>query len=372
MNKNISIILGTGFGDEGKGQCVHALSKPNDLIIRFSGGHQCGHTVITSDGRKHIFSQFGSGTLRGAATYLSQYCTIYPIALKNEYEVLKSLGVLLPEFFVHPLIMVTTPYDLAYNRALSMINGHGTCGVGFGITIQRNEDFYHLYASDLQNQYVYENKMALIKQYYVVKVAGLNMSSQITFEEELKVAMNDWEESVEFFRLFVQTAILQTIINRFGDLVFEGSQGILLDQHAGFFPHVTRSMTTSVNALEIIKTIPVFEKANLTTYYLSRCYHTRHGNGPFPEEPVELINTENESNLENDWQGMFRIARLDIELLKHAIRYDSIFNMHGAKVLVMTCFDQLKETENFLKTFKQSNIKSLVDEVIFKNTPDWS
>lgn len=371
MKKNISVVLGAGFGDEGKGQCVHALSKPNDLVIRFSGGHQCGHTVVSPGGKKHVFSQFSSGTFSGAATYLSEYCTTYPLALRNEYIVLSSLGIEFPPFFVHPLIQITTPYDLAYNRAISMINGHGTCGVGFGTTIQRNADFYHLCAHDLQNRYVFETKMALIKHYYDDKISMLNMSSQITFGEELKVAMTDWEASVEFFRDFARIGTLHTIIRRFKDIVFEGSQGILLDQHAGFFPHVTRSNTTSVNALEIIKAIPELEKVNLTTYYLSRCYHTRHGNGPFPEKPIELINMENESNLENDWQGVFRTAWLDIELLKHAIQYDAIYNNQGKKILIMTCFDQLKDPDRFIREFNQYNVESLVDEITFKNTPDW-
>jgi len=371
MKKNISIVLGAGFGDEGKGQCVHAISKPNDLVIRFSGGHQCGHTVITSDRGKHVFSQFGSGTFNGAATYLSEYCTTYPVALLHEYNALNSLNISFSPFFVHPLILITTPYDLAYNRAISMINKHGTCGVGFGATVQRNTDFYHLYAHDLQNQYVFETRMAMIAQYYDDKISGLNMSSQITFEEELKTAMEGWNESIDFFRNFVRIATLQSIVRQFEDVVFEGSQGILLDQHAGFFPHVTRSNTTSANALEIIKAVPELEKATLDTYYLSRCYHTRHGNGPFVDQPIELINSENESNQENDWQGIFRTSCLDLDLLKYAIQYDMINNRQGEKKLIMTCLDQLKEPERFLQEFSQCNFELSVNEIAFKNTPDW-
>ncbi|MDR2036946.1 MAG: adenylosuccinate synthetase [Bacteroidales bacterium] len=368
----IDIVLGTAFGDEGKGQCVHSLATSDSLVIRFSGGHQCGHTAVTEQGLRHIFSQFGAGTFRGAATYLSEYCTVFPTAFFNEFEALQSLNIEFPDFYLHPLAMVTTPYDLAFNRALSMITGHGTCGVGFGTTLQRNEDFYHLYVNDLLNPYMTDTKMSMIRRYYDEKVRSLNISSRITYENELETAMNQWNESLSFFSGFVKVKKLSDIEHRFEHYIFEGSQGILLDQHFGFFPHVTRSNTTSINALEMIRKSPVLSKEVISTYYVSRCYQTRHGNGPFPDtETVELVNLHTESNHENDWQGIFRIARLDFGLLQHALNCDIIQNDMGRKILIVTCLDQLKESELFMQEFHQSRIEQLFDEVHFKDRPDW-
>ena len=414
----INIVLGTGFGDEGKGQAVHSLAHPKALVIRFSGGHQCGHTVTTKTGLSHIFSQFGAGSFQGSATYISQHCTVFPIAFINEYKKLQSLNTGLstsencstgeanynitsPElslhgdeansnnachsakltpYYVHPLAMLTTPYDLAFNRALSMITGHGTCGVGFGTTLQRNEDFYNLYVNDIQTPYVFETKMLFIKKYYEGKIKTMNMSSQITYEDELKIAWDNWEENLSFYRDFITIKTLDEIIPQYDDFIFEGSQGILLDQHFGFFPHVTRSNTTSQNAKEIINN-STLKNLGINTYYVSRCYQTRHGNGPFPDNApltdeavkakFELINNTTESNQENDWQGMFRVAPVDFSLIRHAVKCDEIFNNNGQRHLIFTCLDHLKDKEFFDKSLEKSGLKNLFNTVTEKNCIDW-
>ncbi len=366
----INIVLGAGFGDEGKGQCVHALSGPDTLVVRFSGGHQCGHTVVSQPGVKHIFSQLGAGTFRGAATYISEYCTVFPVGLFNEYKAFQVHNADISGYYVHPMAFVTTPYDLAFNRAVSIVNRHGTCGVGFGTTIQRNEDYYNLFVLDLQTPYVYDTKLKLIRKYYEDKVTRLNMNSQITYEEELEAAMENWEESVDFYRRFIRIASFNEIVFNYKEVVFEGSQGILLDQHFGFFPHVTRSHTTSLQAMKIIEESPLVNPF-IQTNYISRCYQTRHGNGPFSDETVELINTESESNLENDWQGTFRTASLDFSLVEHAIRCDGIRNFSKNKRLVFTCLDQLKDPDSFVLGLKKHEFFRLVQKTDFKSAPDW-
>lgn len=367
----ISIVLGTCFGDEGKGQAVLSLSHKDALVIRFSGGHQCGHTAIDKDGRRHVFAQFGSGTFNGAATYISEHCTVFPTAFKNEYSALSALESNLPAYYVHPKAMITTPYDLAFNRALSMITGHGTCGVGFGTTLQRNEEFYNLYANDLLTDYVLNTKMEYIRQYYEGKVSKMNMSSLITYEQELERAMEQWDDDLQFYKEQIHVATIEELSEQYHDFIFEGSQGIMLDQHFGFFPQVTRSNTTSQNAMEIIRQSKQLSGMDITTYYISRCYLTRHGNGPFPSKTVELINTQGESNLENDWQGIFKTSTFDPALVSHAISCDSIYNSSSRKVLVLTCFDQLKNQSAFLQQLKTLH-SGQIDEIQIKDKPDWS
>ena len=136
------VVLGLGFGDEGKGLVTDYLCPQHDdtLVVRFSGGHQSGHTVVSKDGKKHTFAQFGSGTLRGVPTFWSKECTIHPAGMIKEYEALKKLGVD-PVIFIDPLAPLTTFYDVFYNKALeiSRKKAHGSCGVGFGATIERHE-----------------------------------------------------------------------------------------------------------------------------------------------------------------------------------------------------------------------------------------
>ncbi len=157
------IIIGLGFGDEGKGLatdywCQHSMQP---LVIRFNGGHQAGHTVVMADGTRHVFSCFGAGTLRGAPTYWSSYCTFSPAALLQEYYQLPDF--VRPKLLLDRQCPVTTHYDVLYNRALEASKGaarHGSCGLGFGASVERHQsDSYQLFAQDLLHPAVYRVKI---------------------------------------------------------------------------------------------------------------------------------------------------------------------------------------------------------------------
>ena len=102
MTKGYAVI-GANAGDEGKGNIVSYLVSQveNPLVIRFNGGAQAGHTVVSPEGVRHVFSHFGSGTLAGAPTYLSKYFVVNPILFNREYDVLLEKGIA-PEIIVSP------------------------------------------------------------------------------------------------------------------------------------------------------------------------------------------------------------------------------------------------------------------------------
>src|SRR5262245_8541204 len=104
--KKAFIIVGLGFGDEGKGLATDYFCSrhKNALVIRFNGGQQAGHTVFFKSGRKHIFSNFGAGSLRGVPTYWSKYCTFSPGFFLDELKLLK----ISPKFFIDKCCPVTT------------------------------------------------------------------------------------------------------------------------------------------------------------------------------------------------------------------------------------------------------------------------
>ena len=339
-----SIVLDTGFGDAGKGLTVDFLaSRSNEkvLVCRFSGGHQVGHTVAL-DKRRHTFSNFGAGTFRGIPTYYSEYTTIFPPATMVEYEHLRTFQ---PQLFVHPLCMVTTMYDVAYNRASERLQKHGSCGVGFGATIERNAGGVTLYAKDLLFPWMFEQRLQGVKHYYEQKIGN---TSQPGLVDLYKNELEDYDEEkyIEFCQQslrFTRVIPFGQLYNSYQHIIFEGSQGILLDQAHGIHPHTTWSGTTSQNALSIIQSVNVDIK-DIEIYYVSRCYQTRHGNGPMSNnEKLSLINTEGETNIENDFQGAFRVSKLDPGLIRYSIMTDQVY--HGEqsirKNLVITCLDQL-------------------------------
>lgn len=358
---SIKIVIGAGFGDEGKGLTTSYLcsraTKP--LVIRFSGGQQAGHTVV-HNGHRHVFSNFGSGTLQGAPTYWSEYCTFSPLGVLNEYNALKEIGID-PTLYVNPLCPVTTPYDRAFNCNLEKQNQHGSCGVGVGATFQRQDDFYKLYVQDLFYEKVLLQKLANIKNYYAKKMSIL----PAFIDNVMNVKLDDFLYIVDKVKKIIHVNNGDMLLSSVYDLIFEGSQGILLDQDFGFFPNVTRSNTTAKNALAIINKKRTFtDRSQIEIYYVTRAYQTRHGNGFMtnegmigadlsnynPNEPATmkgidglLKNNELETNVTNEWQGDFRKSILDMDLLNYAIGCDNNFSRDIKKNLVITCLDQIGE-----------------------------
>lgn len=332
------IVLGLQFGDEGKGRTVDylCLSSDSPIVVRFSGGQQVGHTVMI-DGKKHVHSNFGSGTLRGIPTYYTEHCCAYLNSMSVELEALKEKGVT-PKVFFHPLLKMTTPYDQAYSRLREKSLGHGSCGMGIVGTMKRHlESGYKLHAIDFKTPAVAKAKLANIKEYYYSLVEKEGMSGA-DFHDEY----SDYEDYFfdQIGKDLFQIANYEKLVE-YETLIFEGSQGILLDMDHGFFPNVTYANTTSKNAIEICKrfNIPV------EMWYVTRCYQTRHGNGWMSEKgSVSLMNTKEEINVTNQWQGDFRIQEIDYDLINYALQIDEIYlSEYGDEIrknLMVTCLDQ--------------------------------
>ena len=328
MNK-AKAVIGLGFGDEGKGVTTNilCLQNPEALVVRYSGGQQAGHTVITEDLR-HVFSNFGSGTLSGNDTYWSPYCTVDPVGVYNELQILLAKGIT-PQLYIDGKCPITTLLDKEVNQINDKENG--TCGVGVGTTLQREKDHYSLLFEDLFNPEVLKIKLGLIEDYY-------NMT---TTNEMFLYCCNYLVKSTRVKLVYG--------IPKNRDLIFEGSQGLLLDQNYGFFPHVTRSNTGSPNILDMAH-IPEF-------YCVTRAYQTRHGNGPMTnlEHRHNLNLNPYETNVNNEFQGNFKVSLLDVSLLEYGIMKDGTISRHRDN-LVITCMDQVEDDYRF--TYKGEIITS--------------
>lgn len=332
------IVIDTGFGDAGKGMVTDALctrySVPDHtIVIRFNGGHQAGHTVMLPDGRKHIHSSFPSGTLSGFRGYITEHCVIYPPGMMYEFDVLRGKrNKFAPQLIVHPLAIVTTPYDIRLGQAREMSLQHGSCGVGIGATMTRhNEGRHRIHAVDLFNPFVLAQKLRTLARDY-------GQMGIIVTDSELEIYM----EYCEAFRDHIGIAGYE-YLTRYCNFVFEGAQGVLLDKDHGMFPNVTYGNTTSKNALDTIRKIPL-KFDDIDVYYVTRCYQTRHGNGPMSDERnLSLKNNEHEINTTHHWQGVFRVGLFDPSLVEQGIRVDkSYHSSYDIKThLIITCIDQL-------------------------------
>ncbi|MDX1904833.1 MAG: adenylosuccinate synthetase, partial [Thermonemataceae bacterium] len=240
---------------------------------------------------------------------------------------------------------------------------HGSCGMGFGSTIERHENSpTKLFAQDLQFPEIVAIKLRAIRQYYQEKALkqGFTEFAELPHEQEDSRFINytlDLQSLKEKgVLLWVNEQEVFSEHTTFEHFIFEGAQGILLDMDFGFFPNVTRSNTSSKNALQLIKRNNlIFEKIDL--WYVSRAYHTRHGAGWFPLEqhPLVLINTEKETNQLNDYQGFFRKAPLHIDLVRYALEIDNSFSKDFSKNIIITCTDQIPDNQLFV--FKEQKLQ---------------
>lgn len=308
-----SVVIGLGFGDEGKGLVTDWLcrQKESPVVVRYSGGHQVGHCVRTET-EKHVFSNFGSGTLAGAPTIWNAK-TIDPVGFCNEYEDIKEFN---PKIIINPKCPVTTPWDKMANIFNNSKTNHSTIGVGFGTTIEREEKHYHLYFGDLFYPEIFKHKLDMITQYYTT---NYNVIKYVELKEFL--------DACEKIITLVET---HTISGK--NYIYESSQGLMLDMEYGFFPYVTRSR---LGTQELNVTF------NTEYYLVTRGYQTRHGNGPC-EKSEYTPNNIDETNHNNDFQGEFKTRVLDLDTLLYAIKIDDNIRESRKKNLVITCLDQME------------------------------
>ncbi|WP_294307974.1 adenylosuccinate synthetase [uncultured Chryseobacterium sp.] len=358
--KKVFIVVGLGYGDEGKGIATDFLSykNSNSIVVRFNGGHQAGHCVVNKMGEKHIFSNFGSGTMRGLPTYWSKYCTFAPNFFIEEASQLNFDF----KFFIDIDSPITTHYDVLYNRAVELTldkdKRKGSCGVGFGATIERSKTLPFCF-QDILNEVNLKRKLSDIRKFYRSKI---NIDTSFNFNNfNHDLEDNLFCESVSRVRNLIDENKI-TVINDFGEIIdnwdniiFEGSQGIMIDQNFGTKPYITKSNTTSQNVFNILEGNKNHFDVNVL--YVTRVYQTRHGNGPFDNlhKDFILINNHNETNVENEFQGKPRTNFLNIDKLIYAIECDEIFSKNCKKSILFTCLDHLPNENVFF--YKDGNLQ---------------
>lgn len=336
MNKAI-ITVDLAYGDSGKGTVVDALTRKYKagLNVRFNGGAQCGHNVVTDEGIHHEFAQFGSGTFAGAKTFLSKHVLVNPLDMQLEAETLipKTRRNPLFDMFVDERALVTTPYHVAMNRIRELIRTkrNGSCGRGIRETVVYSQNYPKstIFVKDLTHYPTLLSKLSIMKIMLQHEAATLiyNIDS-LAFEALFQPLYDIFNQDVESLtRRMLLTSDwfticsperAQALINSEQVVIFEAAQGILLDQHYGFRPHITKSSCTDVNALDILNEIGF--DGDVFRLGIARTYMTRHGAGPFPTEDKQLSETLKDThNTYNDWQQSFRVGHLDIPAIRYAV-----------------------------------------------------
>ncbi len=352
MGKRAVIVTDIGYGDAGKGTTVDYLVRQASspaLVVRHNGGAQAAHNVVTPDGRHHTFAQFGSGTfVSGTRTYLSRYMLVNPLNMFAEAEHLEWLGIrdVWERTSVDRDALLITPWQSSANRLRELARGdnrHGSCGQGIGETMADSLEYPELIlrVGDVQSRRLWtkldalrRHKMAQLRAELGDEPTGTEWESFA--DPNLPAMLCDAYQAWAARASIVDGSYLRSQRDQHELLVFEGAQGVLLDEWFGFHPYTTWSTTTHANALDLLS--ETYFDGEVTRLGVMRAYTTRHGAGPFVTEDIALAGYLKEYHNGTDaWQGAFRYGHLD--LLAH--RY-ALAACGGTDSLAMTGIDRLE------------------------------
>lgn len=368
------IVLGSFFGDEGKGATVQWLCskaiKENEkpIVARFSGGAQCGHRIINGN-IEHVCSSFGSGVLLGVPTYLNGNVYIDPISIMNESEELLKKWGYYPKIYIHEDCRVTTPFDIIANRKDFKVLGNGSCGEGIYHTFKR----YGGVSTSLKSTIVeaLKHPLAFISDVLAYYSYDFDHDTMIECRTKFMEAITWMREHVEIIDSYAE----YRLFCNYDCIIWEGSQGLLLDMDCGFMPNCTPSRT-GLNGMH-----PMYLK-DAEVYLVMRSYLTRHGNGynPVGEKLIRkhYINLEEPTNEDTGYQGVFKIGAFDFELLDrlidrhHLDNYKAMYNVKYNIVMThMDCltdiffyYDRYGDTSGNLRSLRSMDIKKAVVEVL--------
>lgn len=322
------VVIGANFGDCGKGVVTDYLcAQGAGIVVRFNGGANAGHTVVTPEGERHVFRHFGSGSFCEVPTFLSQFFVCNPILFFEERAQLIALG-FRPDVYAHPDCLITTFMDMLINQSKENKRAgkrHGSCGIGLHETLNRSQlPELKITMGDLWN-----GSKRLPSQ--LGEICGKYAKFRTGDSYDNPDAITQFIECCQHFADCVHPLGM----GQCKDPVFEGAQGLLLDQNnKDFFPHVTHANTGMTNVEMLCAQARITHKE---IYYVSRTYLTRHGAGPLPGEDSSMSFAD-DTNRTNQFQGSLRFAPLDVTALRERIQRDAGSNAHK---LVLTHCDQL-------------------------------
>ena len=282
MGKNV-VIIGTQWGDEGKGKLVDLLTDQVEAVVRFQGGHNAGHTLVIQ-GEKTVLHLIPSGILReNVLCMIGNGVVLSPNALMEEIEFLEKAGISVRNrLLISEACTLILPVHVAIDQARERARGGkaiGTTGRGIGPAYEDKVGRRGLRAGDLLNADTFAEKLQELVEYHNFMLTNYYKADAVNYEQTLGEALRLGEQikpmladvSEELYKYQAQGK----------NLLFEGAQGALLDIDHGTFPYVTSSSTTAGGAATGSGIGPLDLDYVLG---ITKAYSTRVGNGPFPSE----------------------------------------------------------------------------------------
>lgn len=341
MKKNIDVLLGLQWGDEGKGKIVDVLTPQYDVVARFQGGPNAGHT-LEFGGKKFVLRSIPSGIFQGGQlNIIGNGVVLDPSLFKAEAVDLEKAGYdLKKNLFIskkaHLILPTCRVLDAAYEAAKGDAKV-GTTGKGIGPTYTDKVSRNGLRVGDILEDF--ENKYAKAKARHEQILASMNYSYDITEMEE------EWMSGIEYlkeFRLIDSEQMINDLIAEGKSILCEGAQGSMLDIDFGSYPFVTSSNTVCAGACTGLGVAP--NKIG-NVYGITKAYCTRVGAGPFPTELFDA--TGNEMRDKGHEYGAVtgrerRCGWIDLVALKYTIMINGVTHLILMKSDVLDEFPTIK------------------------------
>lgn len=365
MNKNI-VILGTQWGDEGKGKIVDYLTADSSYVVRYQGGHNAGHTLVV-DGKKIILHLIPSGLLhRNVIGIISNGVVVSPGELIKEINMLKKHNVCVDKrLFISsasPLILqYHIEMDAAREKKLG-ISALGTTGRGIGPAYEDKVARRSLRIGDLKNEKTLSRRLEEIVSYYNHQLVSFYKQKAIDY----KIILRDLLPTIDVIYDMIKdtTSILHKAIQDKKKIVFEGAQGSFLDIDHGTYPYVTSSNTTIGG---VITGTGVGPKNLDYILGVTKAYSTRVGHGPFPTELFDNVD-EHFSNKGHEFGSTTgrkrRTGWLDAVSLCRSVRINSLSGLCITKLDVLDGLHEIKICTAYKNTHS-------LEMISFPNIDEW-
>lgn len=374
MKHDVKIVIGANYGDEGKGLMSRYFTKQfekanrGSVTVFHNGTAQRGHTVDYEDGSRHIFHNFGAGSVEGAKTFYAPTFLVHPMDFVRET---KELGYV-PQVFCSPNAHVVTPFDMltdlminAQIEATTGVREHGSCCYGSWSTTDRINLAPNLYQlSVLDFQINFDSIMRVAEHWFYerLEIFSINKGLIPGYEkfltrDNIEAAKIHFKDDFEFFINHVTLCEFDDLWNVYDAFVFEGAQGLCLDKDFPTDWHTT-SYTGLTNPQAMLADKDDFEAE---VCYVTRSYLTRHGKGPLENEQTReqvgsLINID-KTNQPNECQGTLRYAPLSCYSQQKVINRD---------------FSIVKNNPHYRKTIAQTHCNELYHWGVQETYQSWS
>jgi adenylosuccinate synthase len=379
MSKNV-VVLGTQWGDEGKGKIVDLLTDQASAVVRFQGGHNAGHTLVI-DGEKTVLHLIPSGILReNVECLIGNGVVLSPEALLKEMKELEAKGVPVRQRLkLSPACPLILPYHVALDQAREAKRGNeklGTTGRGIGPAYEDKVARRGLRLGDLQDEQRFTRKLREVMEYHNFFLENYFKVEALDVERVLATTLELGREILPM--MADVTAILHQYRQAGAKIMFEGAQGSLLDIDHGTYPFVTSSNTTAGGTATGSGFGPLYLDYVLG---ITKAYTTRVGSGPFP---TELFDATGEHLAKKGHEFGATTGRprrcgwFDAVALRTAVNINSVSGLCLTKLDVLDGLESIricvgytsKEGEAVLNPMDSEDYEGLVP--VYEEVPGWS